>query len=192
MQIQRIQNINFVPVSEFTSQSQEGWSRWVCTFDCNVKYKTYNRFVTVRAGEDISGEFYWVEIRNRQEYNGTSEDSITAAIADALGTKLNQSDKEVFREKCEFIATHLGKNRDRDVALKDIQVPINSLRSRTYEADVVKIALSRDGQGMAVVRKYNNNPVLWIDEDGEEFRFHGEAWKFEDHIHDLYEEVNDE
>jgi hypothetical protein len=78
---------------------------------------------------------------------------------------------EAFR----FIGRALGEEDERELRLQRVacHVPYGK-NAIFFKGKTFKVAVGTDSLLLTVTRLANNNPVLVIDEDGNEIRYHGE------------------
>lgn len=91
-----------------------------------------------------------------------------------------------FGKKCEAVVDNLGRDEETDREIRSPLLPGEDQRCRVYEDNHMKIVVARNNEAMAVVRKENRNPVLWVKSDGEIMRYHGQAKELSEHLQEVY------
>ena len=99
---------------------------------------------------------------------------------------------KILANLCRTIAEAKGEYDQKGEALAQIGWGMNAKDTVTYRDDVICIVLARDIQALFVDKLDNRNPVLYITDEGEWLRQHGEFGLMSKHIFKLAREILDE
>jgi hypothetical protein len=85
-----------------------------------------------------------------------------------------------FLANCYLLLDRIGVEKDY------VMVPSTTASPGIeYEDEVIRISKDAKSKVMEVEKKENRNPVIFTDEDGKAYRFHGEYIDLEDHLNAL-------
>jgi hypothetical protein len=88
-------------------------------------------------------------------------------------------------ELCRSICNKLGKEDSYYTTSANVGCYMRTDKAKTYKDAVIVITCDENSKAMVVLRLENNNPVLWIKNDGSVGRTHGEFNYIMAHIEKL-------
>lgn len=98
-------------------------------------------------------------------------------------------ERNTFEEICRMIARLKGEKKTFSLNHQSKQ---NGEDILEYKDDMIVICVDKESLKMTITRLENNNPVVYVDSTGKNFRSHGEQYLLFDHVAKLAKEMLEE